>query len=220
MSESRESRESKDLKDQTMDSRISNPEPEPQFISKEGKNYFIKSTVYILIDLIISILYIFEEYSGLFYDLLKHELNLLLLIIFSFITLLVFIIIIILIITHITIFVKIGRYIYSILGFADLLYKIIIKIIYFIGNSKNIPTPDIIIFIIILVWIALRCFAFCNIENFEKVCKKVDESRRVLLHEKFVEKIGEKVDKGRYSRWSNTVMDRSNTSNKLDTSKE
>ena len=216
MSEPRES----NLKDRTMDSMISNPEPEPQFISKEGKNYFIKSTVYILIDLLLSILYIFEEYSGLLKNLFEHDLNLFLLILFSSITLLAFIIIIILIMTHITICVKIGRYIYIILGLADLLYKIILKIIYFIRKSKNIPIQDIIVFVIILVSIFPRCLAFCNIEKFEKVCKKVDESRRVLLHEKFVEKIGEKVDKGRYSRWSNTIMDRTNTSNKLDSSKD
>ena len=51
-----------------------------------------------------------------------------------------------------------------------------------------------------------------------KVCKKVDESKRILAHEKLIEKIGNKVDRGGYSRWSNTLtIERaSNATNNVD----
>ena len=39
----------------------------------------------------------------------------------------------------------------------------------------------------------------------QKVLRKVDDSKRILAHEKFIEKIGNKVDRGHYSRWSNTL---------------
>jgi hypothetical protein len=51
--------------DKSVYSTVSNPEPEPEFIGKEGKENFKKSVICILIDLVITILLILVEY-GLF----------------------------------------------------------------------------------------------------------------------------------------------------------
>ena len=78
-------------------------------------------------------------------------------------------------------------------------------IIFLIDNESDISNFDLFIFVVVLASIIPRIMGFYNIELLAKVCAKVDDSRRVLEHEKFIERIGNKVDKGGYSRWSNTL---------------
>ena len=78
-------------------------------------------------------------------------------------------------------------------------------IIFLIANESDISNLDLVIFVVILASIIPRIMGFYNIELLAKVCKKVDDSRRILAHEKLIEKIGNKVDRGNYSRWSNTL---------------
>ena len=80
----------------------------------------------------------------------------------------------------------------------------ILIIIFLIENESDISNFDLVFFVVILASIIPRIVGFYNIELLAKVCKKVDEIKRVLAHEKFIEKIGNKVDRG-YSRWSNTL---------------
>ena len=186
--------------DKTVDSAVSNPEPEPVFIGKEGTENFQKSIMWILIDLIASIFLILVEF-GLF----DGEIEIMNLIIVLTIGLIIFFIIIVFVLSHVTILVLISKYAYIVIGSLYYAYKLIMAIIYLITNNSDISNLDLFVFVIILASIIPRILGFYNIELLAKVCKKVDESKRILAHEKLIEKIGNKVDRGGYSRWSNSL---------------
>ena len=185
--------------DRSIYSSISNPEPEPEFIGREGKDNFKKSIIWILIDLVVTMFLILVQY-GLFEDKLD-KINL---IIIASIAFVIFACLLIFVLSHITILVLISKYFYIIIGSIYYTYKLVLMIIFLINNESNISNLDLVIFVVILASIIPRIVGFYNIELLAKVCKKVDESRRILAHEKFIEKIGNKVDRG-YSRWSNTL---------------
>ena len=75
-------------------------------------------------------------------------------------------------------------------------------IMYLIQTEEGISNSALVFFIIVLATIIPRVFGFYNLEALVKVCQKVDENKRILAHEKFIEKIGNNVDVGA-SRWSN-----------------
>ena len=185
--------------DKSVYSTVSNPEPEPEFIGKEGKENFKKSVICILIDLVITILLILVEY-GLFEEKIQ-KINL---IIASSIALVIFACLLIFVLSHVTILVLISKYLYIIIGSLYYTYKLVKMIIFLISNESDISDLDLAVFVIILASIIPRIVGFYNIELLVKVCKKVDDSRRILAHERLIEKIGNKVDRG-YSRWSNTL---------------
>ena len=182
------------------ESLVSNPEPEPVFIGKEGTPSFIKSVVWIIIDLFLTIFLIAVQY-GLFMD----KLEVIKLIVISSVAFILFAIILIFVLSHVTILVIIAKYAYMYLGGIYYGYRLIMMIIFLIQNESEITNLDLIIFILVLSSVIPRISGFHNIEQLAKVCQKVDESRRILEHEKFVERIGNKIDKGGYSRWSNTL---------------
>ena len=186
--------------DKTVDSVVSNPEPEPVFIGREGTENFRKAILWILSDLVVTMLLIAVEF-GLFTD----DLEVINLIIIGSIALVIFACIIIFVLSHVTILVLISKYAYIILGSIYYAYKLLLMIIFLIVNESDISNLDLVIFVIILASIIPRIMGFYNIELLIKVLRKVDDSKRILAHEKFIEKIGHKVDKGGYSRWSNTL---------------
>ena len=186
----------------TYDTRVSNPEPEPVFIGKEGKPNFTKAIIWISIDVILTIFLIFIQY-GLF-SIFEDELDKINLIINNSIAFIFFAVIIIFVISRITILVQIAKFAYIIIGSLYYAYRLILMIIDLIKKESGISDEALIFFIIILATIIPRVFGYYNIDSLLKVCKKVDDSRRILEHEKFVEKIGNKIDVG-YSRWSNTL---------------
>lgn len=186
--------------DKTVDSQVSNPEPEPVFIGREGTENFRKSIMWILIDLIVTIFLILEEF-GLF----EGDIERIKLIIVLSIALVIFALIMIFVISHITILVLLTKYFYIIVGSIYYAYKLLMAIIFLITNESDISNLNLVVFVIILASIIPRIMGFYNIEIFAKVRQKVDESKRILAHEKLIEKIGNKVDRGGYSRWSNTL---------------
>ena len=186
--------------DKTVDSQVSNPEPEPVFIGREGTENFRKSIMWILIDLIVTIFLILEEF-GLF----EGDIERIKLIIVLSIALVIFALIMIFVISHITILVLLTKYFYIIVGSIYYAYKLLMAIIFLITNESDISNLNLVVFVIILASIIPRIMGFYNIEIFAKVRQKVDESKRILAHEKLIEKIGNKVDRGEYSRWSNTL---------------
>ena len=186
--------------DKTVDSQVSNPEPEPVFIGREGTENFRKSIIWILIDLIVTIFLILEEF-GLF----EGDIERIKLIIVLSIALVIFALIMIFVISHITILVLLTKYFYIIVGSIYYAYKLLMAIIFLITNESDISNLNLVVFVIILASIIPRIMGFYNIEIFAKVRQKVDESKRILAHEKLIEKIGNKVDRGGYSRWSNTL---------------
>ena len=205
--------QSTSFNDKTYDTVVSNPEPEPVFIRKEGNTNFIKALICIIVDLILTIFLIFVQY-GLF-EVFEDKIQTKTLVIVGTIAFVFFICIIIFLISHITILVTITRYIYIIVGSIYYAYRLILVIIYLIENEKGISNLALIFFIIILASIVPRVFGYFNIETLEKVCKRVDENKRILAHEKFFEKLGNKMDVGN-SRWSNTFeIERASSVNKL-----
>ena len=186
--------------DKTVDSQVSNPEPEPVFIGREGTENFRKSIMWILIDLIVTIFLILEEF-GLF----EGDIERIKLIIVLSIALVIFALIMIFVLSHITILVLLTKYFYIIVGSIYYAYKLLMAIIFLITNESDISNLNLVVFVIILASIIPRIMGFYNIEIFAKVRQKVDESKRILAHEKLIEKIGNKVDRGEYSRWSNTL---------------
>ena len=186
--------------DKTVDSQVSNPEPEPVFIGREGTENFRKSIIWILIDLIVTIFLILEEF-GLF----EGDIERIKLIIVLSIALVIFALIMIFVLSHITILVLLTKYFYIIVGSIYYAYKLLMAIIFLITNESDISNLNLVVFVIILASIIPRIMGFYNIEIFAKVRQKVDESKRILAHEKLIEKIGNKVDRGEYSRWSNTL---------------
>ena len=190
--------------DKTYDSIISNPEPEPVFISREGHSNYIRAVICIVVDFVVTIFLIFVQY-GLF-GIFEEKIDYKTIAIISSIAFVFFACVLIFVITHITILVIISKYMYILVGGIYYGYKLTLMIIYLINNKKGISTGGLIFFIIILATIMPRVFGFYNIEILVKVCKKVDDNRRILEHEKFVEKIGNKIDnRHSYSRWSNTL---------------
>ena len=190
--------------ERTYDSIISNPEPEPVFISREGHSNYIKAVICIVVDFFVTIFLIFVQY-GLF-GIFEEEMNFKLIAIISSIAFAFFACVLIFVITHKTILVIISKYMYILVGGIYYGYKLTLMIIYLVKNEKGISTGGLIFFIIILASILPRVFGFYNIEILAKVCKKVDDNKRILEHEKFVEKIGNKIDnRHSYSRWSNTL---------------
>ena len=190
--------------ERTYDSIISNPEPEPVFISREGHSNYIKAVICIVVDFFVTIFLIFVQY-GLF-GIFEEEMNFKLIAIISSIAFAFFACVLIFVISHITILVIISKYMYILVGGIYYGYRLTLMIIYLVKNEKGISTGGLIFFIIILASILPRVFGFYNIEILAKVCKKVDDNKRILEHEKFVEKIGNKIDnRHSYSRWSNTL---------------
>ena len=190
--------------ERTYDSIISNPEPEPVFISREGHSNYIKAVICIVVDFFVTIFLIFVQY-GLF-GIFEEEMNFKLIAIISSIAFAFFACVLIFVITHKTILVIISKYMYILVGGIYYGYRLTLMIIYLVKNEKGISTGGLIFFIIILASILPRVFGFYNIEILAKVCKKVDDNKRILEHEKIVEKIGNKIDnRHSYSRWSNTL---------------
>ena len=197
--------QSASFNNQNNETMVSNPEPEPVFIGREGKTNFIKSLICIGVDFIVTIFLIFVE-CGLF-KIFEDELKKIKLVIMGIIAFAFFLCIIVFIISHITILVLISKYVYISVGAVYYLYKLVIMIIYLIQNEKGISNSALVFFIIVLATIIPRVFGFYNIEQLVKVCKKVDENKRILDHEKFVEKLGNRIDAG-ISRWSNATNER------------
>ena len=200
--------------DKTYDTQVSNPEPEPVFIGKEGKPNFTKALICISVDLVLTIFLIFVQYGlfGIFEDKLDEN-NL---IINGSIAAVFFALIIIFVILRSTTLVIIAKFSYIIIGSIYYGYRVILMIIYLIEKESGISDEALIFFIIILATIIPRVFGYYNIDSLAKVCKKVDDNKRILEHERFVEKLGNKIDVG-YSRWSNTLtIERASSANNLD----
>jgi hypothetical protein len=187
--------------EKTNETAISNPERETVFIGREGTEHFKKSIIWIIIDIFVTIFLIAVEY-GIIGESKREIFKFIIIVSIAFVIL---VLILIFVLSHVTILVLIAKYVYITIGSIYYGYKLILVIIYLIKNDNDISNFDLVIFCVILASIMPRVFGFYNIELLAKVCEKVDDSRRLHEHEKLIEKIGEKVDKGGYSRWSNTL---------------
>ena len=92
------------------DTMISNPEPEPVFVSREGKSNFIKAIICISVDFLTTIFLIFIQY-GLF-QIFEEKLQTNYIVIIGTIAFAFFAFIISFIISHVTILVIISKFSY------------------------------------------------------------------------------------------------------------
>ena len=162
--------------DKTYDSIISNPEPEPVFISREGHSNYIRAVICIVVDFVVTIFLIFVQY-GLF-GIFEEKIDYKTIAIISSIAFVFFACVLIFVITHITILVIISKYMYILVGGIYYGYRLTLMIIYLVKNEKGISTGGLIFFIIILASILPRVFGFYNIEILAKVCKEVDDNEK------------------------------------------
>ena len=145
--------------DKTVDSVVSNPEPEPVVIGREGTENFRKSILWILSDLVVTIFLIAVEF-GLFTD----DIEITNIVIIGSIALVIFACILIFVLSHVTILVLISKYLYIIIGSLYYAYKLLLMIIFLIDNESDISNLDLVIFVIVLASIIPRIMGFYNIE--------------------------------------------------------
>ena len=182
-------------------SSVSNPVPDEVIIGAEGNDKYKYSIIWIIVDLFGTLFLILVEWEKL--D-LSGESSLIACIIEACICVFILILFLIFVLSHKTILANIAKYSYISIGSLYYLYKLILMIIFLISNEASISNFALVKFCLILASIVPRIFAFNYIEAYGQVLARVDESRRVAEHEKFLEKIGNKIDKG-YSRWSNEL---------------
>ena len=187
--------------DMSIYSSVSNPVPDAVIIGEEGKDKFKYSIIWILVDLFATIILVLVEYKNLG---LSGESSLTACIIEACICVFILLLFLIFVLSHKTILSLIAKYSYISIGGLYYLYKLVKMIMYLIQNEADISNIALVKFCLILASIVPRIFAFNYIESYGQVLARVDESRRMEEHEKFLEKIGNKIDKG-YSRWSNTL---------------
>lgn len=180
----------------SMASSVSLPVPDAEVIHNEGKSKLRLAIMWIFIDIIITLFLITEECN------LVKKIKITKLIIQSLIAIFIYILIFIFILTRKTILVVITKYSYIGIGSIYYIYKLILIIMYMIKNESDISNFDLVVFCITLGSIIPRIFGFYNAELYEQILSRVDESKRIEEHEKLLEKLGNKIDKG-YSRWSN-----------------
>lgn len=99
----------------------------------------------------------------------------------------------------------IARYCYIIVGgvfyFVKLIIMVFIRTIEIEEGNFYLSDIDIIFIYVALVSIIPRIFGFLLMKNLIEDFKKLEDYKREVEHETFIEKVSSKVDRG-YSRWS------------------
>ena len=186
---------------------ISNPIPDDEYLTSEGKKSLNLTTIFIIIDIILTILIFLQEYDFLTKDFKK---NFLFFLIKSFLCIIILVIVIIFFWFHKYYYAQICRFSYVILGTIYYLLKFLIKIINLIKeineeneeNDDELNIADIIFLFIHLTTLIPRILAFFFSREYVKKLKKIRQIKLAAEHENFVEKIAARIEKG-YTRWSN-----------------
>lgn len=182
-------------------SSVSMPIPDAELIGGEGKGKLRLSLIWILVDLFITLFLIVVECNLLF---TKKKFNSKKLIINAVTVFFIYILLIIFILSHKTTLVIIAKYFYISVGSVYYIYKLALVIIYMVKNEAEISDFDLVIFCVTLASIIPRIFGFYNAELYDQILSRVDEAKRIEEHERLIEKIEKKIDKG-YSRWTNDL---------------
>ena len=188
---------------------ISNPISDEEFLTSEGQKSLYLTTVFIIVDIIITIIIFLQEYDFLTKDFSDNFLPFSLK---TFFCILILIGIIILFWMHKYMIAQINRFFYMILGAIYYLVKFILKLIKIINkiNSKNEKdkneddptTTDIVFLFVHLLTIIPRFLAFFYCRKYIAKLKRIREIKLEKEHENFVDKIAARIQKG-YTRWSN-----------------
>lgn len=167
----------------------------------EAKTIFCRISLFIFFDLVLSILVTTHE-CNIYND--KNIVIIRLIIESSciFVILLTFFILLSL---YRYLLTKILRYFYIVLSLLYFMYKLIFHIYIFMEDFNNISPVDLLFFFITLGTITPRVVIFYYIDLFIEKLMVMEETKKCEEHDKFVEKIGNKMDRGD-SNWSNTGL--------------
>ena len=186
-------------------SAISNPIPDQEYLTTRGKKNLNITVIFILIDLILTLLIILQEHDFLA---INFSDNVLPFLIKSIICIIIFVSIIIIFSSHKYILVKITRFVYIILGTLYYCFKFILKFIILIKAINNeeedidIEIIDVIFLFVHLVTIIPRILTFFISKGYVEKLERIHKLQMEEEHEKFVQKIATRLEKG-YDRWSN-----------------
>lgn len=195
----------------SMGSVISNPIPDIEYLTNEGKKSLNLTTIFVIIDLILIILIILQEYDFLTKDFSK---NFAFFLIKSFLCILILSIVILFFWLHKYYYAQIIRFSYIIFGAIYCIVKFILKIINLIKdineedeeNENQLNIGDIVFLFIHLLTIIPRILAFFLSREYIKKLKKIRQIKFETEHENFVEKIAERIERG-YTRWSSPMIE-------------
>ena len=186
-------------------SAISNPIPDDELLVKEGKKPLYKTMIFIIIDLILTLLVILQYYNFLTDDFSRDififSLHSLCFIgILSSVTILYFM--------RMYILAQMARFGYIIFGVIYVLVIFILKLKILIGKLSteedeiDIDVLDIVFLFVNLLTIIPRIFAFFLSKKYIIKLKKIRDIHLEAEHESFVDKVASRIEKG-YNRWSN-----------------
>ena len=210
----RKSPEVNQMLNMSVASIISNPIPDDELLIREGDKKLNIILICIVIDLILTLLIILQEY-----DFLKELVNtdILLFFIKSIICILLLGLVIFLYCLHKFYIAIFARFSYLIVGIIYYISKFVFKLVNLISKEEEgtqsegqedeepeneINIIDIIFLILHLFSIIPRILAFYFCREYIEKLRKLRQIRIEEEHDNFVEKIASRIENG-YTRWSN-----------------
>lgn len=191
---------------------ISNPISDQEYLSRTGKKNLYLTTLFIIVDILFTILIFLQEYDFLTKN---SNNNFIAFFIKSLLCIVILVSIIIIFWKQNYILVKITRFVYIILGSIFYFIIFIIKIINLINelnsgdedeneyedNEEDINLLNIIFLFLHILTIIPRIVAFFISKRYVLKLKRIYELKMEEEHQSFVEKIASRIEKG-YNRWS------------------
>ena len=213
-STNRKSLEVNPMLNMSVASIISNPIPDDELLIREGDKKLNIILICIVVDLILTLLIILQEY-----DFLKELVNtdILLFFIKSIICILLLGLVIFLYCLHKFYIAIFARFSYLIVGIIYYISKFVFKLVNLISKEEEgtqsegqedeeqeneIKIIDIIFLILHLFSIIPRILAFYFCRGYIEKLRKLRQIRIEEEHDNFVEKIASRIENG-YTRWSN-----------------
>ena len=213
-STNRKSPEVNPMLNMSVASIISNPIPDDELLIREGDKKLNIILICIVVDLILTLLIILQEY-----DFLKELVNtdILLFFIKSIICILLLGLVIFLYCLHKFYIAIFARFSYLIVGIIYYISKFVFKLVNLISKEEEgtqsegqedeepeneINIIDIIFLILHLFSIIPRILAFYFCREYIEKLRKLRQIRIEEEHDNFVEKIASRIENG-YTRWSN-----------------
>ena len=210
----RKSPEVNQMLNMSVASIISNPIPDDELLIREGDKKLNIILICIVIDLILTLLIILQEY-----DFLKELVNtdILLFFIKSIICILLLGLVIFLYCLHKFYIAIFARFSYLIVGIIYYISKFVFKLVNLISKEEEgtqsegqedeepeneIKIIDIIFLTLHLFSIIPRILAFYFCRGYIEKLRKLRQIRIEEEHDNFVEKIASRIENG-YTRWSN-----------------
>ena len=176
---------------------------ESEIKGAEVKKKFYFLIIFMIIDFIITIFVILHE-SKIFNS--KQENKYIYLIINTVCFTAFYLFVLISLLLYHVCLAKVLKYIYLILSLGYFIYLLVMKIIYFVQNSRTLVALDYVFLGLHIITIAPRLIFFCYMDGYiinliEKYeCQKGEE------HEDFRQNLENKMERGDNTNWSKTSL--------------